>query len=110
MTNIEKIEMYKRKKAFVDDVSKAFEACPVGTGVLSIDYEVYCKEINPDVTHFAEYIVVTFVGGGKSVRTVNGNSHNSNFREIGKLLDGGYYEEVRDYESLVNNGFTKVEL
>jgi hypothetical protein len=110
MTIEEKIKMYKGKKAFVDNVSKAFQAASTKTGVLAVDYEVYCKEISPDFTHFAEYLVVTFVGGGKSVRNANGNSCNANFCEIGKLINGGYYDEVRDYEALINNGFTKVEV
>jgi hypothetical protein len=110
MTIAEKLEMYKRKKAFVDNVSKAFEACPVGTGVVSVKYEVYKKEINEETTYFVEYIVVNFTGGGKSVRNVNGNSHTANFREIGKLVDGGYYDEIKDYEIMLERDFTKVEV
>ena len=110
MTITEKIEMYKRKKAFIDNVSKAFESCSVGTGVQSVDYEVYRKEISEDTTYFVEYLVVTFSGGGKSVRCANGNSHNANFRELGELLDGGYYDEVRDYEQILDRGFIKVEV
>lgn len=110
MTITEKIEMYKGKKAFIKNVSKAFEATPRISSVTSIDYEVYRKEINEDTTYFAEYIIVNFFGGGKSVRLVNGNSCTANFREIGKLLDGGYYEENRQYETLEDNGFTFVSI
>lgn len=110
MTITEKIEMYKGKKAFIKNVSKAFEVTPRISSVTSIDYEVYKKEIDKDITYFAEYIIVNFFGGGKSVRLVNGNSCTANFREIGKLLDGGYYEENRQYESLEDNGFASVVL
>lgn len=110
MTITEKIEMYKGKKAFIKNVSKAFEATPRISSVTSIDYEVYKKEIDKDITYFAEYIIVNFFGGGKSVRQVNGNSCTANFREIGKLLDGGYYEENRQYETLEDNGFTFVSI
>jgi hypothetical protein len=110
MTITEKIEMYKGKKAFIKNVSKAFEATPRISSVTSIDYEVYKKEIDKDITYFAEYIIVSFFGGGKSVRQVNGNSCTANFREIGKLLDGGYYEENRQYETLEDNGFTFVSI
>lgn len=110
MTITEKLEMYKGKKAFIKNVSKAFEATPRISSVTSIDYEVYRKEINEDTTYFAEYIIVNFFGGGKSVRLVNGNSCTANFREIGKLLDGGYYEENRQYETLEDNGFTFVSI
>lgn len=110
MTVTEKIEMYKGKAAFVKEISKAFQTAVVKTGVLAVDYEVYCKEVNPDTVHFVEYIVVTFVGGGQSVRCANGNSNNANFREIAKLIDGGYYDEIRDYEALQSRGFVKVDL
>ena len=110
MTIAEKIEMYKGKKAFIKNVSKAFEATPRVSTVTSIDYEVYEKKINEATTYFAEYIIVNFSGGGKSVRLVNGNSCTANFREIGKLLDGGYYEENRQYETLEDDGFTFVSI
>lgn len=110
MTITEKIEMYKGKKAFIKNISKAFEVTPRISSVTSIDYEVYRKEIDKDITYFAEYIIVNFFGGGKSVRLVNGNSCTANFREIGKLLDGGYYEENRQYETLEDNGFTLVSI
>ena len=110
MTIAEKIEMYKGKKAFVKNVSKAFEVTPRVSSVTSVDYEVYEKKINEATTYFAEYIIVNFSGGGKSVRLVNGNSCTANFREIGKLLDGGYYEENRQYETLEDDGFTFVSL
>ena len=110
MTIEEKLKMYKGKKAFVDAISKAFETRPAGSSVASVQYEVYKKEINKDVTYFAEYLVVTFLDGGKSVRAANGNSNTCNFQEIGKLIDGGYYTEVKDYETLSESGFTKVEV
>ena len=93
MTIVEKIKMFEGKKAFVTGISKAFEAHK--TGIEFIEYEVYQKVVD-DCTYFKEYVVVTFNGGGKSVRNVGGNSHTANFREIGKLIDGGYYDEVRD--------------
>ena len=59
MTIAEKIEMYKGKKAFIKNVSKAFEATPRISSVTSIDYEVYRKEIDKDITYFAEYDLLT---------------------------------------------------
>ena len=114
MTVAEKIEMYKGKKAFVDDISKAFEARSYKTGILSIEYEVY-KKIDDNHDHYVEYLVVeylvvTFNGGAKSVRCANGNSHIANYIEIGKLLNGGYYDEVPAYEALTEEGFFKINL
>ncbi len=110
MTITEKLEMYKGKKAFIKNISKVFEATPRISSVASIDYEVYKKEIDKDITYFAEYVIVNFFGGGKSVRLVNGNSCTANFKEISKLLDGGYYEENRQYEALADNGYIPVLL
>lgn len=108
MTIAEKIEMYRSKRTFIKNISMAFEAKPSKTTVTSVDYEVYRKEINEDITYFAEYIIVNFIGGAKSVRTVNGNSNSANFRVIGELIDGGYYDEVRDYETIEDRGFSLV--
>lgn len=114
MTITEKIEMYKNKRNFIKDISKAFENKPSKTTVTSVDYEVYRKdlrlaeEVNERTVYFAEYIIVNFFGGAKSVRTVNGNSNSANFRVIGELIDGGYYDEVRDYETILDRGFTQV--
>ncbi len=44
-----------------------------------------------------EYIVVHFVGGAISVRNATFNSLPANIVELGKLLKGGYYDEVEDY-------------
>lgn len=108
MTITEKLEMYSSKRTFIKNISMAFEAKPSKTTVTSVDYEVYRKDINEDITYFAEYIIVNFFGGAKSVRTVNGNSNSANFRAIGELIDGGYYDEVREYETLEDRGFSLV--
>ena len=111
MTRAEKIKMYKEKKAFIDNISKAFEARPVGSSIESVRYKVYNKWIpEHNVDYFAEYVIITFVGGSKSVKIVNGNSNNANFRAIGALLDGGYYDEVADFESILARGFDEVIL
>lgn len=110
MTIAEKIEMYKGKRDFVKNISKAFEAKPSVSTVTSVDYEVYKKEINADNTYFIEYIIVNFFGGSKAVKIANGNSCTANLRVIGFLVDGDYYEEVRDYETLIDDGFTPVDL
>jgi len=47
-----------------------------------------------------EYIVVHFVGGAISVRNATYNSLPANIVELGKLLNGGYYDEVEGYIEL----------
>lgn len=47
-----------------------------------------------------EYIVVHFVGGAISVRNATFNSLPANIIELGKLLKGGWYDEVEGYINL----------
>lgn len=113
MTFEEKILMYKNKKNFITNVSKAFEAKPHVCSVESVDFEVYTRKVtvnNEERDHFVEYLVVHFIGGGKSVRFVSGNSCTANFRVLGTLIDGGYYDENMEYDSLSEKGFIKVNL
>ena len=104
----------KLKKEFVDALNTAFQVRPRTHSVVKVELEVYSKVINNEYvtnhTYYQEYLVVTFSGGAKSVRNANANSNTANFREIGKLIDGGYYDEVEAYNKLEAAGFTKVEL
>ena len=109
MTVEERIKMYKRKKVFVDSISKALEASNIS--VVKVDYEVYSKQDpNSNLDYYSEFIVVTFFGGAKSVVNASGNSDCANFRAIGELIDGGHYDQVRYWEELPNNGFIKIDL
>ena len=113
MTIKEKLEMYAGKKAFIDNISKAFEKNLSKSSVTSIEYEVYHKKVtvdNEERDYYIEYVIVNFVGGGKCVRLVNGNSNTANFRAIGDMLDGGYYDEIPIYNTLSEKGYTYVIL
>lgn len=111
---MEKINMFKEKKAFIDALNLVFHVRPKKHSVQSVAYEVYSKVITnefvTDHTYYQEFLVITFDGGGISVRNVNGNSCTANLREVSKLVDGGYYDEVAFYKSLKVNGFMPVEL
>ncbi len=97
MTTEEKIAMFKDKRDFITNISKAFEARPNGTTVVSVDYEVYKRDAENGNTYYREYLIVTFKGGAISVKNVSGNSNTANLRTLGTMVDGGYYEEVLDY-------------
>src|SRR5690554_5155440 len=57
------------------------------------------------------YIVVEFVGGAISVRNARANSLTLNIEELSKMLNGGYYKEVKEYRSLkLNENLFSVEL
>lgn len=64
-----------------------------GSGISEVAYEIYDMEEHG----YQEYLVVTYFGGGIAVRNCNINSHSAILRELGKLLDGGYYDEVKGY-------------
>ena len=114
ITADEKIRELREKKAFVDALSAAFNVVPGTHSVQKVELEVYSKKITneyvTDYMYYQEYLVVTFKGGAKSVRNSNGNSNTANLRELGKLVDGGYYVELDAYNALEENGFVRVEL
>jgi hypothetical protein len=113
MTVTELLEMYKGKKAFVNDLSRAFEGKPVNSSVERIDYEVYRKEVARDENiywSYIEFVIVRFFGGGKCVDVVSGNSNTANFRAIGKMLDGGHYDKNPYYDSILETGYSLVDL
>lgn len=113
MTYEEKIEMYKGKKAFIKRISEAFSVHPRVSSVTEVDYEVYHRQVTIDGElrdHFVEYVIVRFFGGGKSVKFVSGNSCTANFRVLGTMVEGGYYDENREYEALTEKGFTLLPL
>lgn len=109
MTSTEKIEMYKRKKQFIDDISNVLGTHVRLMSIMQVDYEVY-RKAEDDRDYFEEFIVVVYDGGGKAVRCVSRNSNLANYIEIGRLLDGGYYDEIPYYKALTEKGFTKVSL
>ena len=110
MTWEDKLKMYKEKQRFIEALSEVFKTTKHGSTVEGITYEVYTRPFNEQVSETREYVVVHFIGGGKSPRFVSGNSNTANFRILGEMLNGGYYSEVRTYDTLVENGYTKVAL
>ena len=100
---------YPRKKNFAKDISKAFKNlyC-TNTSVIDVDFKVFW---NKKYNYFDEYIVVTYEGGAIAATINNINSIGFTFNAIGKLVNGGYYDEVKDYLNHLNNeNFIEVEL
>jgi hypothetical protein len=110
MTVEERIKMYKDKKAFIDNLSRALELS--STTVQKVDYVVLTKYndlFKTDV--YNEFIIVTYVGGVQSVRSVSGNSDAANLICLASLVEGDYYyPEIEYYENLLEEGFTEVDL
>ena len=93
----ETYEYYLCKQAFIRQVGEAL-ALYARSSVAKVDLEFY---ENKESGAIQEYLVVTFDGGAISVRSANINSDTANFRELGNLIDGGYYSEVKDYREMV---------
>ncbi len=84
----------KEKKMVFDEMGRAIsKALP---GIRSIELDIFKTEDKG----IYEYIVVTFRGGAISVRNANINSMSANLRELSKLVNGGYYNEVETYKNL----------
>ena len=110
MTMEEKIQMFKNKHRFVEQLSEVFQTTNHGSTVEGISYEIYHKSFSDHTSETREYVIVSFTGGAKSPRTVSGYSCTAVYRFIGELLSGGYYDEVKEYESLLEDGYLRVEL
>lgn len=84
----------EEKKIVFDEMGKAIsKALP---NIISIELDIFKTE--HEKTY--EYIVVTFRGGAISVRNANINSMSVNLKELSRLVDGGYYDEVETYKHL----------
>ena len=110
LTIEERMNMYKGKKFFIDNVSKVFEL-DSRSNVEKVEYEVYSRisRMDSESVYYSEFVIVTFDGGAKSVRNVSGNSNSAVFKEIANLIDGGYYEEIPYYSGVKETG-TLVEV
>ena len=110
MTMEEKIQMFKDKQRFVEALSKVFQTTPHNSTVEGISYEAYYKSFGGRLSETREYIIVYYTGGAKAPRTVSGYACTAIFRIIGELLNGGYYDEVREFDSLVENDYERIKL
>ena len=90
----ERLIVIKQKHDFVKAISDAIGGKP-GVGVESVEYHAF--KISEDTQQ--EYVLVNYKGGAIAARNVNGDSLSAIFEEIAKMLDGGCYDEVRDYVS-----------
>lgn len=94
------------KKDFVDRVSYAIIGQP-RIAVTNIEYQAWEKKDNPNC--YLEFIKITYEGGAYTIRSVFATSQPYIFREIGDLIEGGYYAEINKYNEMVESGeFTQV--
>ena len=110
MTDQEKLDMYREKKKFIENLNEVFQMEPRCPSVEGVSYEFYTKDYGEGRIDEREWVIVHFVGGGKSVKIVSGNSNIANFKVVGTMLVGGYYAENYTYQKQTEDGYTKVEL
>ena len=110
MTSEEKREMYLEKRRFIENLNEVFQMEPRCPSVEGVCYELYTKDYGDGRVDEREWVIVHFVGGGKSAKIVSGNSNIANFKVIGSMLVGGYYAENFTYQKQIEDGYTKVEL
>ena len=110
MTAEEKLKMYREKKQFIENLGFAFQVRPGCASVEGVGYEVYTKQFSDRISETREWVIVYYVGGGKAMKIVSGNSNAANFVVIGSMLQGGCYEQVRMYEEQFANGYERVDL
>lgn len=106
----ERLKMYREKKNFVYDVSRAFIKNPTGHSVDGIIYKVLFREVDDITISFSEWLTVQYKGGAEAHRCVSWNSNSANFRNIAEMIDGGCYEQNPDYERLLKNGWKELDL
>lgn len=109
MTSEDKLNMFREKKQFIENLGYAFQVRPGCASVEGVEYEVYQK-LYIDVLDFREWVIVHYTGGGKAMKIVSGNSNAANFVVIGYMLQGGCYEQVRFYEDQLEQGYEMVTL
>jgi hypothetical protein len=110
MTLEEKLEMYREKARFIENLSGVFQVRPGCPTVEGVSYEVYTKNYGEDRIDIREWVIVHYTGGGWAAKLVSGNSNIANFRVVGSMLSGGCYEEVRTYQDQVGLGYERIEL
>lgn len=110
MTLEEKLKMYKEKQRFVEALSGVFQTTTHNSTIEGISYEVYHRSLGGRLSESKEYVIVYYTGGAKAPRTVSGYNCTAIYRIIGDLLNGGYYEEVLEFDSLWEAGYERIEL
>lgn len=110
MTDSHLWELYLKQEsvAFLNDAfGRAYgDGYPFGSAV-GCEFKVYLDESKhrPGEYFLEEYLIVRYSGGAWAARRANINSNSVNFQEIGKMLNGGCYDEVKEVERLEKEAY-----
>lgn len=99
----EHLEELKGKKRFLKALGEVLKTSK-RMSIADIDLEVYLID-----GYVMEYVVITFDGGAISVANASGNSDSANLRQVAKMVNGGYYDEVEMYLE-IKDKYVKVEV
>ena len=69
----------------------------------NIEHLTYDVFENAEKGWYAEYVVIWYVGGSRTVRNCEGDSCAAIYEEISKYLYKGYYDELEDYHYYETN-------
>lgn len=92
-------ESLKKKVQFVKEISDA--VVKVQPNVIGMSYEVYQSKKNPK--WITEFLIINYDGGAMSVRNCTATSCSGIFKEIAKMLEHGYYDELDYYTDIINS-------
>ena len=87
-------EALRAKKDFIESLNYSFIEFESRTSVSEIKYYIFENGL--------EYVVLEFNGGAICARNCTGNSQAAVFQEIAKMLNGGYYEEVKYFKECLD--------
>ena len=110
MTDSKLWESYRKQESIALINSALVKASQVGYSfgsAVGCEFRVYLDESkhHPGEYYLEEYLIVTYRGGAWAARRANVNSNAINFQEIGKMLNGGYYDEVDEVERLEKEAY-----
>ena len=95
--NDEVTQEYYVKYRFIQNIGRNIRE--VNPGVEKCEFKLFARIYEGKLV-YQEYLVITFRGGAISCRNININSNMANLREIARMVDGGYYDEVKEYQEI----------
>ena len=90
-------EYLKKKVDFVKELSDVYSKYQ--HNVERIDYVVF--KTTADYDGKREFLIITYVGGGRTIKLCTGNSYSAIASEIANHLDNGYYDQVEFYKETI---------
>lgn len=90
MTNIDDI---RGKREFMKALGAALGKCR-NASIADVDIKAFEFDGGGSII---EFVVVTFDNGAISVANSSGNSDTANLREVARMSNGGYYDQVEWY-------------